>query len=43
MCPLFKTSGMMKALVHYYDCAKKTIVESSGENRISFGVIQTAT
>lgn len=32
MCPLFKTVGMMKAIVCYYDEAKKAIVESTNRD-----------
>jgi len=31
----------MRAIVHYYDTAKKAIMETTGENKISFAVIET--
>jgi len=40
MCPLFKTIGMMKAIVTFYDCAKKVIIESaSSQNKITWNYI----
>lgn len=39
MCPLYKTVGMMRSIITYYDQAKKTILESSGENKITWNVI----
>jgi len=32
---------MMRSIVHYYDTAKKAILESSGEQKITFAVIET--
>jgi len=32
---------MMRSIVHYYDTAKKAILESSGEHKITFAVIET--
>jgi len=43
MCPLFKTAGMMRCIIHYYDQAKKAIVESSGEHKITFNVVLNQT
>jgi len=40
MCPLFKTVGMMRCIVSFFDHAKRAIVESSGENKITMNVIQ---
>jgi len=40
-CPLYKTIGMMRSIVHYYDTARKAILESAGESKISFAVIET--
>lgn len=42
-CPLYKTIGMMRSIVHYFDTAKKAILESSGESKITFNVIETTT
>jgi V-type H+-transporting ATPase subunit A len=33
MCPLRKTVGMMKAIVTYFNCALRTLKESSGEQK----------
>jgi len=33
---MFKTAGMMDEIVTYYDLAKKTIAESTGENKITW-------
>lgn len=38
-CPLYKTIGMMKCTIAFYDCARKAIVESSGESKISWNLI----
>lgn len=41
-CPLYKTLGMMKCIVKFYDTAKKVIVESSSSaNKISWNIICT--
>lgn len=34
---------MMKAIVHYYDTAKKAIQEMSGDNKLTFAVIEKTT
>jgi len=40
MCPLYKTIGMMKAIVTFFDSAKKAIVDSSQtQNRITWNYI----
>merc|ERR1711934_292020 len=39
MCPLAKTIGMMKCIVAFHDCAQKAIAESSGETKVTWGVI----
>ncbi|KAL4498527.1 hypothetical protein ABPG72_019645 [Tetrahymena utriculariae] len=39
MCPLEKTIGMMRGIFTYYDNARKTIVESSGETKINWNEI----
>jgi V-type H+-transporting ATPase subunit A len=38
-CPLRKTSGMMKCIVTYYNCAMKCLKEGQGENKKSFDQI----
>jgi V-type H+-transporting ATPase subunit A len=42
-CPLYKTVGMMKCIVHYYDTARKSIVESKGEHKITWNLILNQT
>merc|ERR1719240_1199466 len=39
MCPLSKTIAMMKCIVHFHDNAQKTIAESTGDRKISWGMI----
>lgn len=39
MCPLSKTIGMMKVIVHFHDTAQKVIAESTGERKIGWGTI----
>jgi len=39
MCPVYKTVGMMRCIVVFFDHAKKAIVESSGETKITMNVI----
>merc|ERR1712139_377348 len=39
MCPLSKTVGMMKVIVHFHDLAQKTIAESSGDHKIGWNTI----
>jgi len=39
MCPIYKTVGMMRCIVVFFDQAKKAIVESSGENKITMNII----
>jgi len=39
MCPLSKTIGMMKVIVHFHDNAQKTIAESTGERKINWSTI----
>lgn len=34
---------MMRSIVHYYDSAKKCILESSGETKITMAVVETTT
>merc|ERR1719240_1370212 len=42
MCPLAKTIGMMRVIVGFHDTAQKTIVESTGDNKIGWYTIYTA-
>ena len=39
MCPLSKTIGMMSVIVDFHDSAQKVILESSGEKKVSWGMI----
>ena len=39
MCPLAKTIGMMKVIVHFHDTAQRYIAESSGDRKVTFGHI----
>ena len=43
MCPLAKTTGMMKCIMAYFNNALKTIKESSGENKKTLAFVQTKT
>ncbi|EGR31989.1 vacuolar ATP synthase catalytic subunit, putative [Ichthyophthirius multifiliis] len=43
MCPLYKTAGMMRCIVTYYDLARKAIIESSGETKLNWNYIQLET
>ncbi len=43
MCPLAKTTGMMKCIMTYFNHALKTIKESSGENKKTLAFVQTKT
>jgi V-type H+-transporting ATPase subunit A len=38
-CPLYKTLGMMKCVTKFYDTAKKAILESPSDHKISWGII----
>ncbi len=38
-CPLYKTLGMMKCIVRFYDTAKKVILESPADQKISWNII----
>ena len=40
MCPLYKTTGMMKCICTFFDTAKKCINESKGDKKITWGLIQ---
>jgi V-type H+-transporting ATPase subunit A len=40
MCPLYKTTGMMKCIVTFFEAAKKCINESKGDKKITWGLIQ---
>ena len=40
-CPLYKTIGMMKCIVTYYECCKKVLLESQKmDKKISMGIIE---
>jgi len=34
---------MMRSIIQYYDCSKKAILESSGDSKISFAIIENQT
>ena len=38
-CPLYKTLGMMKCITRFYDTARKIIIESPSDHKISWTVI----
>merc|ERR1719359_2216934 len=39
MCPLAKTIGMMRCIVSYHESAQKCMAETSGDNKITWGMI----
>lgn len=39
-CPLYKTIGMMRSIVKFYDTARKYISESKGEKKVTWGLFQ---
>jgi len=41
MCPLAKTIGMMKNIAYFHDTAQKMILESSGEKKITWGIVNS--
>lgn len=41
MCPLAKSVGMMKVICYFHDTAQKLILESSGEKKVSWGIINS--
>ena len=41
MCPLYKTIGMMRCIIRFYDTAKKYISESKGEKRVTWSLFQS--
>jgi V-type H+-transporting ATPase subunit A len=41
MCPLYKTVGMMRGIVTFFDLAKKAIIESSGDTKLTMAYLQT--
>jgi len=43
MCPLYKTIGMMKCIICYHDAAKKAILESSAEHKITYSLVYNQT
>merc|ERR1712091_640952 len=42
MCPLAKTIGMMKVIVGFHEMGQKAIGESTGDNKITWNVINVA-
>jgi V-type H+-transporting ATPase subunit A len=38
-CPLYKTAGMMRCIITYFEDAKKVITESQGENKIGWNIV----
>ena len=40
-CPLYKTIGMMKSMIVFYDQAIKAISESGAESKLTWSVIET--
>merc|ERR1711953_1563106 len=43
MCPLAKTIGMMKVIVGFHEAAQKAMAESSGDTKITWNHIASAT
>merc|ERR1711990_365607 len=43
MCPLAKTIGMMKVIVGFHESAQKVMAESSGDTKITWSHINSAT
>ena len=43
MCPLAKTTGMMKCIITYFNCAYKVLRESTGDNKKTLALIMTKT
>jgi len=41
MCPLAKTIGMMKVICMLHDSSQKAIAESSGEKKVTWGIISS--
>jgi len=41
MCPLGKTIGMMKVIVHFHDTAQRVMAESPADKKITFSVIMS--
>merc|ERR1719276_765907 len=41
MCPLAKTIGMMKVIAYFHDTAQKMILESSGDKKITWGIVSS--
>ncbi|CAD8065335.1 unnamed protein product [Paramecium primaurelia] len=42
-CPLYKTIGMMRCIVSFFECGKKAILESSGDAKITWNIILNQT
>jgi len=41
-CPFYKSTWMLRNIVHFYNCAKKAVESSSVDHKITFQAIQTA-
>ena len=41
-CPLYKTIGMMKCVIAFFDKSIKVIQESTGDAKISWNLIETS-
>ena len=41
-CPIYKAIGMLKCIITLYDCSLRAIKDTSGEKRITWGVIKTS-
>merc|ERR1719231_387800 len=41
-CPLAKTIGMMKVIVGFHELAQKAIAESTGDSKVTWGMIYTS-
>lgn len=41
-CPLYKTIGMMRCIIAFFDKSMKLIQESTGDAKISWNLIETS-
>ena len=41
-CPFYKTSGMLKNMIGFYDLAKGSVDSAKGDNRITYAMIKEA-
>lgn len=41
-CPFYKTVGMLKNMIGFYDMAKNSIDGSKGDNRVTYAMIKEA-